>query len=138
MAAVKRMHEVYSSGDVTVTLMGIHDINPSAIEYNSNYAHEYQRGLRRDARGWRMGAKEMDAKITLPLDAIAIIEKVAPNGDIALLKPFPIIVTFFNSENVLIKDIITAKFKGNGRTVTNDGEIEKEYELFPTEIQYNI
>lgn len=138
MATVKRMHEVYSSGDVTVTLMGIHDINPSAIEYNSNYAHEYQRGLRRDARGWRMGAKEMDAKITLPLDTIAIIEKAAPNGDIALIRPFPIIVTFFNTENVLIKDIITAKFKGNGRTVTNDGEIEKEYELFPTEIQYNI
>ncbi|MEO6176779.1 MAG: hypothetical protein ABIP27_16630 [Flavobacterium circumlabens] len=138
MAKVKRMHEVYSSGDVTVTVKDNYDINPSAIEYNSNYAHEYQRGLRRDARGWRMGAKEMDAKITLPLDAIALIEKGAPNGDIALYRPFPIIVTFLNSENEMIKDIITAKFKGNGRTVTNDGEIEKEYELFPTEMKFNV
>jgi hypothetical protein len=138
MAIVKRMHEVYSSGDVTVTLMGIYDINPTAIEYNSAYAHEYQRGLRRDARGWRMGAKEMDAKITLPLDAIAMIEKAIPGGDLALFKPFPIIVTFFNSENILIKDMIMAKFKGNGRAVTNDGEIEKEYELFPTEMLFNI
>lgn len=138
MAKVKRMHEVYSAGDVTVTLKGIYDINPSAIEYNSNYAHEYQRGLRRDARGWRMGAKEMDAKITLPLDAASLIEKGAPNGDIALYRPFPIIVTFWNSENEMIKDIITAKFKGNGRSVTNDGEIEKEYELFPTEMQFNV
>ena len=138
MAKVKRMHEVYSSGDVTVTLNGIYDINPSAIEYNSTYAHEYQRGLRRDARGWRMGAKEMDAKITLPLDAVSIIERAAPNGDIALYRPFPIIVTYLNSENEMIKDIITAKFKGNGRSVTNDGEIEKEYELFPTEMKFNV
>lgn len=138
MAVVKRMHEVYSSGDVTVTLNGIYDINPSAIEYNSNYTHEYQRGLRRDARGWRMGAKEMDAKITLPLDAVSMIERNAPNGDIALIRPFPIIVTYLNSDNELIKDIITAKFKGNGRAVTNDGEIEKEYELFPTEIKFNV
>ena len=138
MALVKRMHEVYSAGDVTVTLMGIYDINPSSIEYNTSYAHEYQRGLRRDARGWRMGAKEMDAKITLPLDAIALIEKIAPNGDIALFAPFPIIVTFFNSENVLIKDFIMAKFKGNGRSVKGDGEIEKEYELFPTQMDLNI
>ena len=138
MAKVKRMHEVYSSGDVTVTLNGIYDINPSAIEYNSTYAHEYQRGLRRDARGWRMGAKEMDAKITLPLDAVSIIERAAPNGDIALYRPFPIIVTYLNSENEMIKDIITAKFKGNGRSVTNDGEIETEYELFPTEMKFNV
>ena len=138
MAKVKRMHEVYSSGDVTVTLNGIYDINPSAIEYNSTYAHEYQRGLRRDARGWRMGAKEMDAKITLPLDAVSIIESAAPNGDIALYRPFPIIVTYLNSENEMIKDIITAKFKGNGRSVTNDGEIETEYELFPTEMKFNV
>jgi hypothetical protein len=138
MARLKRMHEVYSSGDVTVTIMGIYDINPTSIEYNSSYAHEYQRGLRRDARGWRMGAKEMDAKITLPLDAVAMIEKVIPGGDLALFKPFPIIVTFFNSENILIKDMIMAKFKGNGRAVTNDGEIEKEYELFPTGMLFNI
>lgn len=138
MAKVKRMHEVYSSGDVTVTLNGIYDINPSAIEYNSNYAHEYQRGLRRNARGWRMGAQEMDAKITLPLDAVSQIEKSAPNGDIALIRPFPIIITFLNSENDIIKDIVTAKFKGNGRAVTNDGEIEREYELFPTEMKFNV
>jgi hypothetical protein len=138
MAKIKRMHEVYSSGDVTVTLNGIYDVNPSAIEYNSNYAHEYQRGLRRDARGWRMGAKEMDAKITLPLDAVTLIEKSAPFGDIALIRPFPIIVIYFNLENEMIKDIIIAKFKGNGRSVTNDGEIEKEYELFPTEMKFNV
>lgn len=138
MAKVKRMHEVYSAGDVTVTFKGIYDINPSAIEYNDSYAHEYQRGLRRDARGWRMGAREMDAKITLPLDAVSEIEKSAPGGNLALIKPFPIIVTFFNSENLLIKDFIMAKFKGNGRSVTNDGEIEKEYELFPTEMKFNI
>ncbi len=138
MARIKRLKEVYASGDVTVTFLGKFDIDPSAIEYNYSYAHEYQRGLRRDARGWRMGQKEMDAKITLPLDAIAEIERFAPLGDIALLKPFPIIVTFFNSENVLIKDLIEAKFKGNGRAVTADGELETEYELFVTAMNLNI
>ena len=135
---IRRMGEVYSAGDVDVTLAGIQDVNPSAIEYNSKYAHEYQRGIKRDPRGWRMGAKEMDAKITLPMDVVAAIEKVAPGGELAKIRPFPIIVTFFNSENEKVTDVIRVKFTGNGRNVTPDGELEKELELFPLNMKFNI
>ena len=128
------MGEVYSAGDVTVTVAGLFDVNPSAVEYNYKYAHEYQRGIKREARGWRMGAKEMDGKITLPLDVVAQIELAAPKGDIALIRPFPINVTFANTENVLINDVVFAKFTGNGRNVTADGELEKELELFVLDI----
>lgn len=138
MARVRRMGEVYSAGDVTVNIAGLHDVNPSAIEYNSKYAHEYSKGLKRKARGWRMGAREMDAKITLPLDVISVIEKVAPKGELAFIRPFPITVVYTNEENDIITDIIIAKFIGQGRSVTVDGELEKEYELFPTDIKFNV
>jgi hypothetical protein len=138
MSIIRRMGEVYSAGDVVVTLAGLFDINPSAIDYNSKYAHEYQRGIKREPRGWRMGAKEMDAKITLPLDVLAVIENAAPKGEIAFIRPFPINVTYANKDNEMISDVIVAKFTGTGRNVTADGELEKELELFVLDIKFNV
>lgn len=138
MSRVKRMGEVYSAGDVTVSMAGMFDVNPSAIEYNTNNAHEYSRGIRRKARGWRMGAEEHDGKLTLPLDIISEFERVAPKGRLANIRPFPINVTFFNQDNEMIHDIIIAKFRGQGRNVTADGELEKEFELFVLDIKYNV
>lgn len=138
MARIKRMGEVYSSGDVVVTVAGMVDVNPSAIEYGYKYAHEYQRGIKRAPRGWRMGAKEYESKITLPLDVMAEFEKAAPMGDIALIRPFPINVVLFNSENEMIRDQVIAKFTGNKRNITGDGELETECELFTLDVQLNI
>ncbi len=137
MTMIRRMGEVYSAGDVTVTVAGMFDINPSNIEYNEKYSHEYQRGIKRNPRGWRMGAREMDGKITLPLDIVAEFEKNAPGGNIALIRPFPINVTFANAQNEMVSDVLTAKFTGNGRSVTTDGELEKELELFVLDIRFN-
>ena len=136
MARIKRMGEVYSAGDVKVTVAGMYDFDPSAISYGYKYAHEYQRGLKRKARGWRMGAREEEGSMTLPLDIVSELEKMF--GDIALMRPFPINVTFANYENEMIHDIIWAKFQGNKRDVTNDGELENEFELFVLDIKLNV
>lgn len=138
MARIKRMGEVYSSGDVTVTVAGMFDVNPTAIEYGYSYAHEYQRGIGRAPRGWRMGQKEYEGKITLPLDVVAEFEKTAPNGDIAMIRPFPVNVIYANANNELIHDLVVAKFQGNKRSVTGDGELENEFDLFVLDIQLNI
>lgn len=138
MSRLRRMGEAYSAGDCTVTLAGMFDVNPSAIEYNSTYAHEYQRGIKREPRAWRIGAKDMDAKITLPLDIMSEIERAAPKGEIAFIRPFPINVTFANHDNEMIHDVIIAKFKGTGRSVTPDGELEKELDLFVIDIKFNV
>jgi len=135
---IRRMGEVYSSGDVIVTIAGMHDVNPSGIEYGYEYAHEYAKGIGRTPRGWRMGAKEMTSKITLPLDVSAEFEKIAPNGDVARIRPFPINVIYTNAENEIIHDLVIAKFKGNKRSVTNDGELENEFDLFTLDVQLNI
>jgi hypothetical protein len=132
------MGEVYSSGDVVVTVAGMRDVNPSAIEYGYSYAHEYQRGIRRAPRGWRMGAKEFEGSITLPLDVVAEFEKIAPVGDVARIRPFPINVVYLNTENEMIRDLVVAKFQGNKRSVSNDGELENQYDLFILDVQLNI
>jgi len=136
MARIRRMGEVYSAGDVKVTVAGVYDFDPSAISYSYSYAHEYARGLKRNPRGWRMGQKDMEASMTVALDIIADLEKKF--GDIALLRPFPIVTTLANFENEIITDILWAKFQGNGREVTNDGELEREYELFVLDITLNV
>lgn len=132
------MGEAYSPGDVTVTIAGMQDVDPSAIEYGYKYAHEYQRGLRRAPKAWRMGPKEYEGSITLPLDVSAELEKVAPLHDVALIRPFPITVVFFNLENEKVTDVIWAKLTGNKRTVSGDAAIENQFELFITQLDLNI
>lgn len=138
MSRVRRGGEVYSAGDVVVTIAGMFDVNPSAIDYSTSNAHEYSRGLKRQARGWRMGAEEHTCKMTLPLDVIAEIERVAPKHRLANIKPFPINITYLGADNEMVHDVVVAKFKDQGRSVTADGEIEKEYELFVIDIKYNV
>lgn len=138
MARVKRMGEVYSSGDVTVDIAGMHDVNPSSIEYGTKYAHSYSRGIKREARGWRMGQKDMDFKMTLPLDVSAAFEKLAPLGELAKIRPFPVTVVTTNAENEIIVDVIVAKFTGNRRAVQGDGELENEFEMFPIDMKFNV
>jgi hypothetical protein len=85
-----------------------------------------------------MGAKNYEGSITLPLDLASEFEKIAPFGDIARIRPFPINVVYFNAENEQIRDLVIAKFQGNKRSVSNDGELENQYDLFILDIQLNI
>lgn len=136
MARVKRLGEMYSAGDAKVTVAGVYDFDPVSIMYGYKYEHTLQYGLKRNARGWRMGKKENEGSITLDLDVVSDLERMF--GDIALIRPFPINVTFANHENEMIHDVIWAKFQGNKREVTNDGELQNEYELLVLDIKLNI
>lgn len=136
MPRIKRLGEVYSAGDAKVTLAGIYDFDPVAISYGYKYEHTMQYGLKRTARGWRMGKKECEGSITLDLDVVSDLERMF--GDIALIRPFPINITFANADNIMIHDIVWAKFQGNKREVTNDGELQNEYELLVLDINLNV
>jgi hypothetical protein len=138
MARIRRMGEAYSSGDVTVTMSGMQDVNPSSISYDYKYTHETEMGIRRKPRAWRMGGVEYSCSITLPLDVVSEFEKIAPDGDLAKIKPFPINVVFFNSENEMIRDVVIAKFQGSGRSVSNDGSLEQEFEMFVVDMNLHI
>jgi hypothetical protein len=133
---IRRLGEEYSSGDVVVTIAGLVDVDPSAIEYDYKYAHTARYGIKRKPRGWNMGKVEYTGKITLPLDVVAEFEKVS-GGDIAKIRPFPINVTFANEENDMIHDYIYCKFEGNGRNVKGDDGLEKELDLFVLDMKLN-
>ena len=83
-----------------------------------------------------MGGVEREASIVLPLDTSSMLER--KYGNLAFIRPFPINVVFANYENEMIHDVIWAKFKGNKRSVTNDGELENEYDLFVIDMKFNI
>ena len=138
MSRIRRMGEAYSSGDVIVTVAGMRDVNPNAISYGYSYAHATQQGIRREPRAWRMGPRTNEGSITLPIDVSAEFEKIAPDGDIARIRPFPINVVFLNTENEMIRDLVIAKFTGNKRNVGTDEDITNEYELFVLDIQLNV
>ncbi len=138
MARIRRMGEEYSSGDAVITIAGMRDVDVDSINYDYKYGHTKQQGIRRKGRSWRMGPRECNCSIGLPLDVISEFEKIAPRGDIALIRPFPINIVFLNAENEMIRDLVIAKFQGNGRRVSPDEGITYEYELFVLDMDLNI
>ncbi len=64
--------------------------------------------------------------------------ELAANGSLLALKPFTITVEFVNEYNLIVVDKIVAKFKNEGRDVTGDMGLEKDYELFALSVDLNV
>ena len=64
--------------------------------------------------------------------------EMAAKGDILKIKPFIITVEFTNEYNILVIDKVIAKFKNDGREVTGDMGLEKQFDLFALKVDLNV
>ena len=64
--------------------------------------------------------------------------EMAAGGSLLKIKPFVITVEFVNEYNIIVVDKIIAKFKNEGREVTGDMGLKKEYELFASSVNLNV
>ena len=67
---------------------------------------------------------------------IAPLERVS--GGLLKIKPFTITVEFVNEFNEIVVDKIVAKFKNEGREVTGDMGLEKQYDLFALSVKLRV
>lgn len=136
MSTVIRNSKAYDSADVSVQINGV-PIEVKSISYGNEQEHQLNHTLGADATSWSRGKKTPSASMTLMMTDIVPLEMVA-KGDILSIKPFVITVEFVNEFNIVVVDKIIAKFKNDGREVTGDMGLEKQYELFAMSVKLNV
>ncbi len=135
MAKITRNGKAYDSADVHVQINGV-PIEVKSISYGNEQEHQLNHTLGADATSWSRGKKTPSANMKLMMADVQPLE-IAANGSLLNLKPFTITVEFVNEYNLIVVDKIVAKFKNEGRDVTGDMGLEKDYELFALSVELN-
>jgi hypothetical protein len=137
MSLIKRNGKAYDSGDVTIAMFGSISYEVTEMSYNTEQEHQKNYALGSNkAASWSAGKIDHTATMTLRLASASAIEKAA-GGDLLKIKPFDINVTFINENNDIINDTITAKFMNQGRDVSGDMDLKKQFNLFVLDIDHN-
>jgi hypothetical protein len=135
MANVIKNKKAYDSGDVEVFINGV-ELDVKEITYDAEQEHQLNYTLNNDPTSWSQGKKTPTASITLMMHDAVALEKAA-NGDLLSVKPFDLNVSFVNDYNDIVNDTVTAKFMKQGREVTGDMGLNKQYDLFVLGIKFN-
>ncbi|CAA0158491.1 hypothetical protein [Tenacibaculum maritimum] len=136
MAKIIRNGKAYDSGDVKVFINGT-SLEVTKINYSNEQDHQLNYSLGNKATSWSMGKIKPNASIGIAMHDVVPVE-IASNGSILNLKPFTITVEFVNEYNVIIVDKIIAKFQSEGRDVTGDMGLERDYDLFALQVDLNV
>lgn len=132
---INRNGKAYDSADVKVQINGL-PIEVKSISYGNEQEHQLNYGLNPHPTSWSMGKITPSASMTVAMHNITPLERVS--GGLLKIKPFTITVEFVNEYNEIIVDKIIAKFKNEGREVTGDMGLEKQYDLFALSVELGI
>lgn len=135
MSTAIKNNKAYDSADVEATIAGI-PTDIVEISYATEQEHQLNHTLKEKATSWSKGKITDSCTVTLMVQDVAPIEKAA-NGNLLSVKPFFINVSLVNEYNDIINDTILAKFQDQGREVTGDMGLQKQYTLFVLDIEYN-
>lgn len=136
MSEIIRNNKAYDSADVGVQINGV-PIEVKSISYGNEREHQLNHSLGAKATSWSEGKITPSASMTVAMSDIIPLE-MASGGSLINIKPFVITVEFVNDYNVVVVDRIIAKFKDEGRDVTGEMGLEKQYELFALDVKLNI
>ncbi|AVF49370.1 hypothetical protein OZ664_19870 [Elizabethkingia sp. HX WHF] len=128
--------KAYDSVDVKTQINGV-PINVKSLTYGNEQEHQLNHTMSVDATSWSHGKNTPSASMTVMMADILPLE-VAAGGNIRKIKPFIITTEYVNDYNMIVVDRIVAKFKSDGRDVTGDMGLEKQYELFALKVDLNV
>ncbi|MGP1500755.1 MAG: hypothetical protein ACTTJM_03105 [Bergeyella cardium] len=132
MADIIRNNKAYDSADVKVQINGV-PIEVTSLTYGNEQEHQVNHTLGAEPSSWSRGKITPSASMGVMMHDILPLE-MAAKGSLLNVKPFVITVEFVNEFNIIIVDKIIAKFKNEGREVTGDMGLKKEYELFAMKV----
>ncbi|AZB17579.1 hypothetical protein EG352_07270 [Chryseobacterium indologenes] len=136
MSDIIRNGKAYDSVDVKVQINGV-PIEAKSVSYGNEQEHQLNHTLGINATSWSWGKKTPSASMTLMMADLVPLERAA-GGDLLKVKPFTITVEFVNEFNAIIVDKIIAKFQSNGREVTGDMGLEKQFDLFALKVDLDV
>ncbi|MBE7661074.1 hypothetical protein J2Q04_13585 [Tenacibaculum finnmarkense genomovar finnmarkense] len=136
MSKVTRNGKAYDSADVKVQLNGV-PLEVTKITYGNEQENQLNYSLGANPTSWSHGKIKPNASIAIMMHDITPFE-TASKGSIMNIKPFLITVEFVNEFNIIIVDTILAKFQNEGREVSGDMGLVKDYDLFALKVKLNV
>lgn len=135
MALIRKGGKAYDSGDVIITMDGVMIDEVKDITYGTDQEHQVNHSLSNDPTSWSMGKITHKSTITLYMAAVVMLEKMS-GGNLLSKRPFDIQVSFVNEYNEIVNDTLTVKFQSQGRDVTGEMGLVKQFDLFVLNINY--
>lgn len=133
---ITRNGKAYDSGDVQVFIAG-QEIEVTSIDYGNTQEHQRNYSLKNKATSWSRGKIEPYCTIGFAMEEITPMEK-AVAGSLLDIAPFSVTVTFINEYNEIIVDKLLIKFQQEGREVTGEMGLRKDYEMFALDVELNV
>lgn len=136
MAKITRNGKAYDSGDVEVFINGV-PLEVESITYGNEQEHQLNYGLSNTPTSWSRGKITPSCTIGVMMHNMTPIE-MAAGGKLLSIAPFNILVTYTNEFNVIVTDELLVKFKSEGREVTGEMGLKREYEMFALRVDMNV
>lgn len=137
MSTITRNGKAYDSADCEVFINGV-PVEVTTATYGNEQEHQLNFGLGSNANSWSKGKKTPSATLGFMMHDIVPIELAAKGGSILDIAPFYVIVTFTNEYNIIVTDRLLVKFMNEGREVTGEMGLKKEYTMFALKVELNI
>jgi hypothetical protein len=136
MARITRNGKAYDSADCKCNINGV-PIEITSATYGNEQEHQLNYALGQKPTSWSRGKITPSCSIGIMMHDITPLELAAKGGSILEIAPFYLIFTFTNEFNIVVVDRCLVKFQNEGREVTGEMGLKKEYSLFALEVKLN-
>lgn len=137
MAKITRNGKAYDSADVEVFINGV-AVEVTTATYGNEEENQLNYTLGKKASSWSSGKITPSCTLGFMMHDIVPIELAAKGGSILNIKPFDVIITFTNEFNIIVVDHLLVKFQNEGREVTGDMGLKKDYAMFALQVDLNV
>ncbi len=137
MATITRNGKAYDSADVEVFVNGI-PLEVTSITYGNEEENQLNWTLKKKPTSWSGGKITPSCTMGVMMHDITPLEKASSNGGLLAIKPFDVVVAFTNEFNVIVVDKLLVKFQNEGREVTGEMGLKKEYTMFTLAVDLNV
>ena len=137
MAEITRNGKAYDSVDCECFMNGV-AVEITSATYGNEQEHQLNYGLGQKPSSWSAGKRTPSCTLGIMMHDIVPIELAASSGSILDIKPFWVIFTFTNEFNIIVTDKVLVKFQNEGREVTGEMGLKKEYTMFALDVKLNV
>jgi hypothetical protein len=137
MGQINRNGKAYDSADVECFINGI-PVEITTATYGNEEENQLNYTLGKRPTSWSSGKITPSCVLGFMMHDIVPIERAARGGSIINIKPFDVVITFTNEYNVIVTDKLLVKFQSEGREVTGEMGLKKDYTMFALDVQLGV
>ena len=139
MGLIKANRKAFDHGDLSLDFLGGSPTNFTEVSYEETSETQKNHGKGRKPNSYSEGNIDFAGTLTLGMDEVAEIERAAPNGRIADIKPFIMTAAYVNEDLGTVVDKILCKFQGNKRESTAGAmNLQTQFPLLIMDIEWNV